>query len=283
MEISEVDRQSGITRESFADSYLAERKPVVFTDLIDHWPAKDKWTIDYFRDEYGHLEVPVFSPKVSEGGKNYMGPEKKIPFREYLDTISEGPTELRMFLFNIFRHAPELCNDIKELEIMDGFINNYPFMFFGGQGSYVALHYDIDLSHVFLNQIHGRKRVVLFPPEQSKYLYHHPFTVASYVDVNSPDYKKYPALKHVKGYETIIYPGETLFMPSGFWHYIEYLDGGYSISLRANDSYVRRVKGLFNIARHYVVDRGMNKIMGKSWKKMKEEMAKKRAENAVMS
>jgi len=281
MKITSIDRKTGLTRKSFADTYLSEREPVVFTDLIDHWPAKEKWTIDYFRDEYGDIMVPVYSPKMSEAGKNYMGPEKKIPFKEYLDTISAGPTDLRMFLFNIFRHAPELCHDIKDLDIMDGFISNFPYMFFGGEGSFVALHYDIDLSHVFLNQICGRKRVVLFPPEHSKYLYHHPFTVASYVDVNNPDYEKHPALKYVKGYETILYPGETLFMPSGFWHYIEYMDGGYSISLRANDSYVLRAKGLFNIARHYVVDRGMNKIMGKSWKKMKEEMAKKRAENAV--
>jgi len=281
MKISDVERRSGLNRTSFAEDYLDLRKPVVFTDLIDHWPAKEKWTIDYFKEEYGHLKVPVYSPKVSEAGKNYMGPESKIPFEDYLNKITEGPTDLRMFLFNIFRHVPELCKDIKPLDIMDGFISGYPFMFFGGEGSYVALHYDIDLSHVFLNQIHGRKRVVLFPPEQSRFLYHHPFTVASYVDVDNPNYDKYPALREVTGYETIIYPGETLFMPSGFWHYIEYLDGGYSISLRANDSYVRRVKGLFNIARHYVVDRGMNRIMGESWKKIKADMAKKRAESAV--
>lgn len=165
--------------------------------------------------------------------------------------------------------------------IMDGFIKEFPFMFFGGQGSKVALHYDIDLSHVFLNQFHGRKRVVLFSPEQSKYIYQHPFTVASYVDVNNPDYEKYPALRKVQGFETILNPGETIFMPSGYWHYIEYTDGGYSMSVRANESYVRRAKGLWNIARHYVVDKGMNKIMGDDWRKMKEEMAKRRAEVAA--
>jgi hypothetical protein len=71
-------------------------------------------------------------------------------------------------------------------------------------------------------------------------------------------------------------------MPSGYWHYIEYMDGGYSISLRANDSYVRRVRGLLNIARHYVVDRGMNKIMGENWRRMKAEMARRRAEEKTM-
>ncbi len=273
-----VDRRTGLTREAFADEYLQPSKPVVFTDLMDAWPAKTKWTIEFFKEHYGYLQVPVVSNNYSKPGKGYMTPDMIIPLREYLERLEQGPTDLRLFLFNIFRHVPELIKDFFIPSIMDGFIKEFPFMFFGGEGSKVALHYDIDLSHVFLNQFHGRKRVVLFPPGQSKYLYQHPFTVASYVDVNNPDYEKYPALRKVCGYETILHPGETIFMPAGFWHYIEYTDGGYSMSLRANESYVRRARGLWNIARHYVVDKGMNKIMGDDWRKIKEGMAKRRAE-----
>ncbi|HMR44550.1 MAG TPA: cupin-like domain-containing protein, partial [Saprospiraceae bacterium] len=214
----------------------------------------------------------------SKPGKGYMTPDKRIPLREYLETIEAGPTDLRLFLFNIIRHAPELRNDYKVPTIMEGFYKEFPFMFFGGQGSKVALHYDIDLSHVFLSQFYGRKRVVLFPPEMSRKLYHHPFTVASYIDVNNPDYSKYPALRGAWGYECTLNPGDTIFMPSGHWHYIEYPDAGFSMNQRANESYVRRAKGLVNIARHFVVDKGMNKIMGEDWRKMKEDIAKKRAE-----
>lgn len=281
LELKSIERREGLNSESFGEEYLNPQEPVILTDLMDDWPAKDKWTIEYFKEEYGHLQVPVYSPNTSEGGKNYMSHDKKIPFRDYLEMIEAGPTKYRMFLFNLFKHAPELCDDFNTPTIMDGFYNTFPFMFFGGEGSYVALHYDIDLSHVFLNQLHGRKRVVLFPPEVSKKIYHHPYTVASYIDVDNPDYEKHPALKEVEGYECIIQPGETLFMPSGHWHYVEYLDGGYSISLRANESYIRRFKGYFNIARHYVVDRGLNKLLGKRWKEMKENMAQKRAEKVI--
>lgn len=273
-----VDKRSGLTREIFAEEYLKLGKPVVFTDLIDSWPAKSKWSIEFFKNKYGHLEVPVVSNNYSKPGKGYMTPDMVIPLSEYLEKLQDGPTDLRLFLYNIFRHAPELTQDFEIPTIMDGFIKEFPFMFFGGEGSKVALHYDIDLSHVFLNQFHGRKRVVLFSPEQSKYIYQHPFTVASYIDVNNPDYDKFPALQKVQGYETMLNPGETVFMPSGYWHYIEYTDGGYSMSLRSNESYVRRAKGLWNIARHYVVDKGMNKIMGDDWRKIKEDMAKRRAE-----
>ncbi|MBL7791168.1 MAG: cupin-like domain-containing protein [Saprospiraceae bacterium] len=276
-----IERRTGLTRDEFTQSYLEPGKPVVFTDLINNWPAKEKWTIDFFKSNYGNLKVPLYSANYSKPGKGYMTPDRLLPLKEYLEILESGPTDLRMFLFNIFKHAPELCNDFSIPTITDGFIRDFPFMFFGGQGSKVALHYDIDLSHVFLNQFHGRKRVVLFSPDQSRYLYQHPFTVASYIDVNNPDYDKYPALRHVQGYECILHPGETIFMPSGFWHYIEYTDGGYSMSLRANESYVRRAKGLWNIARHYVVDKGMNKVMGDNWRRIKEDLAHRRAEEVL--
>jgi hypothetical protein len=40
-----------------------------------------------------------------------MTEDKVIPLREYLSRIEAGPTEERMFLWNIIRHALELCQD----------------------------------------------------------------------------------------------------------------------------------------------------------------------------
>jgi len=277
LELIPVERRTGLTRETFAAEYLHPMKPVVFTDLTTSWPARQKWTSEHFKSKYGHLRVPVVSNNYSKPGKGYMTPDRVISFKEYLEIIESGPTDLRIFLWNIFRVAPELRKDFSIPTIMDGFVNELPFMFFGGEGSKVALHYDIAMSHVFLNQIYGRKRVILFSPDQSRHLYRHPFTVASYVDLNHPDLEKYPALAQVKGYEVMLQPGETLFMPSGYWHYIEYTDGGYSISLRSFGSLPARVRGLANIATHYVVDRGMNRLMGPSWRRMKERMAARRA------
>jgi hypothetical protein len=276
--LSPVERRTGLTREQFAQEYLLPTQPVIFTDLMDNWAGKTKWTTDFFKAQYGHLEVPVFSPNYSKPGKGYMAPDLTMPFAEYLTMLEGGPMNYRIFLWNIFRAAPELVKDFEIPSIMDGFYNDFPFMFFGGKGSYTAMHYDIDMSHVFLNQVYGRKRVVLFSPDQSRNLYQLPYTVASYVDVNNPDYDRYPALANAHGMECILNPGETLFMPSGYWHYVEYTDGGYSISLRANESYVRRAKGAINIAKHYVVDKGMNRLMGANWRKIKENIAHRRAE-----
>ena len=206
-----------------------------------------------------------------------MSSTRKMPFGDYLELIQHEPTELRMFLYNIFDHAPELTKDFSMPDIMGGWHKNYPFMFFGGRGSVVNLHYDIDCSHVFLTQFQTRKRVVIFPQDQGKYLYQEPFTVKSRLNVQNPDYEKYPAFRYAEGMETILEHGETIFMPSQYWHYIEYIEGGFGISLRAHDSLATQIKGLYNIARHFAVDKGMNKLLGKKWDHWKVEKAHERA------
>ncbi len=277
IELHEIERVSGLTSESFRQKYLIPTKPVIITDLIDEWPAKNKWSLDYFKNQYGDILVPVFSAKSSQSGKTYMSPDTKMRLGDYISAIQQGPTDLRLFLFNIFNVVPELKKDYRIHTIMNGFYNEFPFTFFGGEGSKVAMHYDIDLSHVFLTQFDGRKRVVLFAPEYSKHLYQQPFTVASYVNIDNPDYEMYPALKHVKGYDCVIQRGDTIFIPSGYWHYITYIDSGFSMNQRANESLPRKVKGVMNIAAHYVIDKGMNKLMGKKWGDIKQSMAVSRA------
>ena len=277
MDIKKVEKRSGLTREEFKNEYLLPKRPVILTDFCEEWPAKEKWTFDFLISEFGHLDVPLYDGSFSAPGKTYMSPTRYMKLGEYLEIIQSRPTDLRMFLFNIFKHAPELVKDVHRPNIMDGFFNEFPFMFFGGQGASVKMHYDIDCSNVFLTQFQTRKKVTLFSPEQSKYLYHLPFTVASMIDMDRPNLDNFPALQKVNGWEAIIGHGETIFIPSQYWHYIQYLDGGFSLALRSSESVTNRIQGAINIARHYVVDRGLNLVLGKKWDKIKKDMAFRRA------
>jgi hypothetical protein len=281
LELQPIERRTGLTREAFAEEYLKPLRPVVFTDLMADWPASKKWSVAYFKENYGDLMVPVVSSNFSKPGKGYLAADRNIPFREYLELMESGPSDLRIFAWNIFWKVPELREDFRIPTIMDGFVDELPFLFFGCEGSKVTLHYDVDMSHVFLNQIHGRKRVVLFSPDQSRHLYHLPFTVSSHVNILQPDYDRYPALSYVKGAEVMLEPGETLFIPRGYWHNIEYTDGGYSISLRSFDSVFVKVQGIASITKNYAVDRLMNRILGQGWYNMKVRMAERRAEELL--
>ena len=281
MQFIPIDRRTGLTREEFTEQYLKPKKPVVFTDLAKDWPAINKWTFDFFRENYGQLEVPVIGPDYHKPGPNYMKAGLTMKFGEYLDLIQQGPTDRRIFLWNVLDHARELTADVRNPTVCDGWVDNYPFMFFGGAGAVTSLHYDIDCSHVFHTHFWTRKHIVLFDQAQNPFLYKHPYTVQSHVNPLKPDFQKYPALQKATGHETILQHGETLFIPSMWWHHIEYLDGGYSLSLRSRDSVLSQAKGLWNIARHFVIDKGMNAAMGSGWKTWKEEQAQKRAKEAL--
>lgn len=281
MRLQPIEKRSGLTPEEFREEYLLPKRPVVFTDLVKDWPATEKWTFDWFRKNYGHLEVPLYGNDFHESGKYYMTSKRKMKFGDYLSLIEKGPTELRMFLYNIFEHAPELAKDFSMPDIMNGWNKRYYFMFFGGEGSTVNLHYDIDCSHVFLTQFQTRKRVYLFPHEQGKFLYHEPFTVKSQMDVNNPDFSRYPAFKHAEGFRTILEHGETLFMPSRYWHHIDYIEGGFSLALRSYTDWQMRLNALENIATHFVVDKGLNRVLGNKWHHWKKEKARARAEKAM--
>jgi hypothetical protein len=277
MELLPIERRSNLSREEFIENYLKPKKPVIFTDLAKDWPATQKWRFQWLKENHGDIEVPLVDKNYHDP-KKYFQIAKTMKFKEYLELIEKNePVDLRIFLFDIFKKVPELTNDIMFPTIMDGFIKSYKFVFFGGKDSVTSLHYDMDCSNVFLTQFETRKKLILFPPEESKKLYHLPYTVMSHFDPENPDYEKFPAARTLKGYEAIFEHGETAFIPSLWWHHIRYVDGGFSLALRANDSVFTFAKGGYNLVRHQLVDLGMTKLLGHKWKNWKADKAAERA------
>lgn len=95
------------------------------------------------------------------------------------------------------------------------------------------MHRDMDNSNVFLTEFSGDKKVVLFSPNYDKLLYRYPFTTHTGVEIEDPDYDKFPGLHDVRGQHTILKKGETLFMPSRYWHYIRYNSVGIGMAFRS--------------------------------------------------
>ena len=54
---------------------------------------------------------------------------------------------------------------------------------FGGEGSVTRNHIDIDMSHVFITQFQGIKRIWLFPWEQSDFMYKLPYNFHSLAQI----------------------------------------------------------------------------------------------------
>ncbi len=276
LKLSPIEKVSLIEQKNFSDSYFKPLKPLVIKDLAKTWPALKKWTPNFFRDQYGNKRVKVYDESFVEAGKHYMSKLKTIPLREYIDTIMTSSHNLRMFLYNIKSEIPELVDDIVFPTLVNGLSKNFIFMFFGCKGSVTQMHFDIDMSHVLHTAIFGKKTVYLFPYEQGKNLHRYPFTCRSYVDVERPDFEQYPGLKDAQGYKVELEQGETLYIPSGYWHHFVYDEPGYAISLRcSNQTLIGRLHGYYNLFIMSPIDRLMNILSPQGWFDWKEQQALK--------
>ncbi|HPA23915.1 MAG TPA: cupin-like domain-containing protein, partial [Ferruginibacter sp.] len=246
-------------------------RPLVIKDLAKAWPAYTKWTWDYFINIVGEKEVGVYNNIKSDAYTPINTADAYMKFGDYLKKVKEGPLDLRIFLFNIFQHAEQITKDfIWPEELMKGFVKKYPMLFVGGQGSITHMHFDIDMSHILHTQFIGRKKVLLFPHDEQYKLYRKPWevlSVANYANYDKGfDYENFPAVKLAKGYEVILEHGDTLFMPAGYWHHMEYLDGGFAMSLRALQSSLGgKINGLWKLFGMRSIDTLMKKTAPEWW------------------
>jgi len=284
-DLSQIDCVDDISKEDFEKNYLKPRRPLVIKNMAKNWPAYNKWSLDYMKTVVGDQLVPLYDSSKADPSKPINASAAEMQFADYIDLIRSKPTDLRIFLFDPIKQAPKLLQDyIAPKNLMGGFLDSYPNMFFGGKGSVTFLHYDIDMAHIFHTHFNGRKHVILFENKWKDRLYQIPY--ATYAledyDVEHPDFDKFPALKGVKGVETFLEHGDTLFMPTGYWHWMKYLDGSFSISLRAWDkSWAVKARSLYNLTLQRKFDDFMKGNFREKYMAWKERLAIKRANKAL--
>jgi hypothetical protein len=283
MELTPVRKLESISPGEFRRQHYEPMVPVVLSGLARTWPAYRKWDWDFFQQIVGDKKVGVYNNVKSDAYTPINKADDYMTFGEYLDMVRNGPVELRIFLFNIFQHAPQIVSDFTWPEdLMKGFVKRFPMLFVGGQGSVTHLHFDIDMSHILHTQFLGRKRVLLFPFEEQYRLYRKPYEVLSFANfenyadpaASKLDIREFPAIKGARGYEIILEHGDTLFMPAGFWHHMEYLDSGFAMSLRAMQSSVSgKLRGAWNLFGMRNIDTLMKKTFPQWWYETKKEKA----------
>jgi hypothetical protein len=277
MELNSIDKVDSISPHEFKLKYYDRKQPLIITGLAKQWPCYQKWNWNYFIDAVGDKEVGVYNNVKSDAYTPINTADAYMKFGEYLSQVKNSPLELRIFLFNIFQHAPQLVSDFTwPEELMKGFVKKYPMLFVGGKGSITHMHFDIDMSHILHTQFMGKKRVLLFPHEEQYKLYRKPWEVLSLANFayyhEQFDYANFPATKLAKGYEVVLDHGDTLFMPAGYWHHMEYIESGFAMSLRAMQSSVGgKLKGVWNLFGMRSVDTMMKKTAPQWWYSQKKE------------
>ena len=280
IQLVQIPREKKISKKDFLERYVKPQKPVVIEQLIEDWPAFEKWDLNYIKEVAGDKTVPLFDSREKISSKyKFNEPHKYMKMREYIELLEKGPTSYRIFLYHLLREVPSLQKDFEYPNIGLQILKQIPMLFFGGENSKVFMHYDIDFANILHFHFHGKKRCILFPPSETKYLYKVPHALITREDIDfmEPDFDKFPALRNARGMVAELNHGETLYMPEGYWHQMTYLTPGFSMSLRAAPRHLPNLsKAVYNLIfmRHF--DNAMRKWKGQKWIDYKNEQAVKR-------
>jgi len=98
-------------------------------------------------------------------------------------------------------------------------------VFIGCRNALTPCHYD--LVHNAYAQVSGWKRFVLLDPGYGPCLYPypvaHPMDRCARVDLERPDFKRFPRLRSARAVEAVLGPGDALVIPAGWWHHVQTL------------------------------------------------------------
>lgn len=223
-------------RSQYIRDHLDGLQPAVVLGAIDHWPAREKWTPQFFKDCYGALEVTI-------DGRAWR-------LAELIDRIvASTPEDPAPYLRNqpLRRWPRELLADVSPLPrcIRPNYLESPLFpargsqisleLYIGGAGAaFPTLHYDFRHMHAFLMQLHGTKEYVVFAPDQERYLYPRPGiegNKSSIPDIENVDRARFPLYAQAKGMRFLLNAGETLFVPGGWWHTARILTTSITVSV----------------------------------------------------
>jgi hypothetical protein len=219
------------------DLAVRAAKPLVLRGLIEHWPSlaagrNSPATLNNYLKSMDRgipgnvMEAPAgthgrfgYSPDLRE----FTFSTRQRGISETLDRIErqmDRPTSpvIAMQMLPLATHLP----DFVQQNPMPLLPQIAPLLWLGGRVR-TQIHHDRD--HNLACVIAGRRRFVLFPPEQVVNLYIGPIDnppPLSIVDLEAPDFSRFPrfakALEAAQIAETE--PGDAVFMPRHWWHHV---------------------------------------------------------------
>jgi Cupin-like domain len=223
--ISDIERCYNLSYEEFVSEYESIGKPVIITDAMQNWHALNKWTLDFFKtSKYGQL--------IKRTVKDDRDQQHQLmTIADYLDYITTVNTEKPLYFANCFlSYFPELLEDYQEPIYFKNWLNKLPHnllrkygldnpeLFIGSKNTSVGLHKDPGSFSAWIGLIYGRKKVLMFAPDQEQFLYD------GQVDIYNPDLNKFPLYTQAQPIEFVLEAGEILYIPPNWWHHVRNLE-----------------------------------------------------------
>ena len=230
-----IERRASIGTEEFFERYYCASRPLILTEFARDWPALQKWTPAYFRDRFGDVVVEIQRGRDADPDYEMNSPRHKgrVRLADFIDTLTSGKASNDQYLTanNHALERPELAPLLRDVGPLPNWFDTsrlakQALLWMGPKGVITPLHHDtIQLMHT---HIVGRKRWRFVSPLQTPLLSNH-IGVFSKLRLERPD-ARYPLPPDLVVIEEVLQPGETLFLPVGWWHHVESVDACISLS-----------------------------------------------------
>ena len=226
---------------AFADIVAAER-PIILKGLVEHWPAlaagrqSAEAMATYLKAMDQGVSAPVMEAPARTGGwffyspdlrefnfsKRQRGVSETIDYMLSLAGDADAPfvaIQMLPLLTSLPRFVVENPMPLLPREVM-------PRLWLGGP---VRSQTHNDRDHNLACVIAGRRRFLLFPPEEVGNLYVGPLDnppPLSFVNPEAPDLERFPrfARAMTKAVVAHLEAGDCLFLPKYWWHHVTSLD-----------------------------------------------------------
>ncbi len=217
----------------FFEAFYATNRPVHLTGLVADWSALKNWSFDYLETLLGDAPVGVQWNREADADYEAQCADHKavMPARQVIDRIRAGASnDFYVTANNNDVNWETLAPLWRDVGIIPGLLEKQllrdGYVWMGPKGTITPWHHD--LSNNLLMQFVGRKRVRLIAAHDTFRMRNtrHCFTdwTADDLPPGPGDGIRPPVL------ETIIGPGEAVFIPVGWWHHVEALDATIGMS-----------------------------------------------------
>ncbi|XP_053116157.1 HSPB1-associated protein 1 isoform X2 [Hemicordylus capensis] len=236
------------TPEQAKEIVMSLQNPAVFCNMTFDWPALH-WNVSYLAELLAEKKIPfrmgtknMDTAPLFETECSYVAAtlEEFLAWSRRHPPCSSGPFSgydlCKYWTYADYKYIVKLFEDNSE-HFQDVRWSDFGFfgrngrestLWIGSAGANTPCHLDSYGCNLVL-QVQGRKRWHLYPPEDSSFLYptripYEESSVFSKVNVINPNLESFPRFKKAQAHVVTLDPGQVLFVPRHWWHYVESID-----------------------------------------------------------
>jgi hypothetical protein len=243
-DLHRMDEIPAAELDSMPDGVLGGGRPVVLRGAVKDWPFvragldSDEAAVRYLEQFYSGGPVGTMVAPPSELGRFfYRRDSKQVNFERSLQSLSDVLQRL-LRQRSAERPLAIALQGIPIAKILPGFEEDNPNPFvpkgvsarlwIGNQVT-VAPHFDVSDNLACVTA--GRRRFILFPPEQAGNLYPGPMDVTpatvpiSMVSLDNPELDRFPRYREAleAAHVAELEPGDAIYIPYLWWHGVQSL------------------------------------------------------------